>query len=675
MNGRIQTALVAAALVAAGCSSTPVSSRGGMSGSHDMAMTDKFIFLTSADTNDLRVLRLDVPNSPNRAFVQAPNPLEALMIPTIDRPTEIVTDDRWVGGQLAHGTYVFVSRAGGSEISVVGAAPEEFREVRRVVTAGAVTATTAVRLDDTTSRLYYATFDGTLSTLFSVDLPVSTASLRAMTAAQLTAATKIVVSLQTDAVAALLVVPPVAGRTLDKQPFCDTGNHCIVIASRRSGGTDGSTVMFDPVTLKTAKLNFPGPVRQLVTHGQPTLDALGTVGVPAGGRVFAILDEEKCGGASCGGIVAVDTLYADSASGGFPVSKANLPDGGVETMQALTIGDSLPVGLTIGVNTALLPTDGGPTVTQLLTPTGDGGAELRAYPALGVITAANGDVVFFDATTLLQIDGNDDVAHANGVRYFDSDGIEQQTYLTGIDAGTDSNNVATAISVADGVWRSQGIFTYWEGVLTDVPVVVSSSPTTHLSVPSGVASRFLVGDIVVFQMNSYALCADATVTEVGADFITIDAVPPGCTDVASFIVRSGPAKPFAIFRTQVPTYLGRAKAGDTFVWNNDGVYVRLSGYDPSKPALTMSFGFDTDVTVPERGSFWQFAVNNAYLPFALIIDSTVACIAQLPGKAIFDPVRARIYVLYPSGNGLVDLDPSLAQRGAVGSINNTYCYH
>ena len=147
-------------------------------------------------------------------------------------------------------------------------------------------------------------------------------------------------------------------------------------------------------------------------------------------------------------------------------------------------------------------------------------------------------------------------------------------------------------------------------------------------------------------------------------------------DVISFNVRAGPAAPFAIFRGQQPRYLGRAGAGDQFVWNEAVPYVRLSGYDPSKPALTMSFGLDTVDAGVGRGSLWQFFIASGYSPYSFIVDpNSVGCSTQLPGQVIVDNRRAHVYVLYPSSNSVIDVDPGLAQRVALGALQGTNCYH
>ena len=145
-------------LLLAACNQQVGYSRGGLSGAYSIALTGDslhgFVFITSADTNDLKVLRLEVLNSTQRSFVSAPNPLESLSIPTINRPTALTVDDFYdATGRLVHGEYVYVSRPGGAELSVVGALPSEFREVARLATPGPVITTAAVRLDPTTRRL------------------------------------------------------------------------------------------------------------------------------------------------------------------------------------------------------------------------------------------------------------------------------------------------------------------------------------------------------------------------------------------------------------------------------------------------------------------------------------------------------------------------------------------
>ena len=665
-------------LLLAACNQQVGYSRGGLSGAYSIALTGDslhgFVFITSADTNDLKVLRLEVLNSTQRSFVSAPNPLESLSIPTINRPTALTVDDFYdATGRLVHGEYVYVSRPGGAELSVVGALPSEFREVARLATPGPVITTAAVRLDPTTSRLYFASYDGARSTLYSIDLPADPNALRALTPAQLSALTRFVVSFGADSVAALLIVPVVPTRTTDGNAFCDTGNHCLVVATRRNSGAAGDALMLDPVSLRTARLAFPGPVRLLTTFGR-TLFTNGETeqtDLLAGQRIFAILDEEKCGGPGCGGVVSVDATTAVSSTGGFPISK----DFSGQAMLPLVFGESVVVGLSISASVALLPTtDGGlgTRATRLRTFNDNGTTSLTAYPALGVVTAANGQITFFDANTMQQIDGNSDVAKALNPVFYDNSGFALD-YITGVDAGTDAAFHAVNIKVGDGIWRSQTIYTTWEGVLSDT-LTPTEGPKTTVTLPTDVLARLTLGDVLIFQTATTA-CADAPIIAIGETTVSIAAVPPNCTEASAYYVRAGPSAPFTVRRSQLPTYLGRAKAGDEFVWDA-GVYVRLSGYSPTAPALAMGLGLDTNTKPPPRDSTWQFFINGGYSPYTFLIDpNAVGCVTQLPGQAIFDELRGRVFVLFPSGNSLVDIDPALAQRVTLGPLQNTFCYY
>lgn len=660
------------ALLSAACSQNTGFSRGSLSGAQDLAMTDDYAFVTSADTNDLRVLQLDVPNSTQRTYYKAPNPLESLSIPTINRPTALVVDDRWVNGRVAHGRYVYVSSAGAAALSVVGADPTEFREVARLVTPAPVTQTTAVTLDDDTSRVYFATYDGEQGRLFLLDLPKNPSVLRGYSALQLASLIKVVASFGRDSVAALLIVPPATGRTNDGTPFCDSGNHCVVVATRRAGGAEGETLMLDPVSLRTARLGFPGPVRYLATHGQTVRaldDGSEVPAVGAGQRVFAILDEEKCGSASCGGVMAVDAQTAVSATGGFPISI----DGKGLPMLPLSFSDSLPVGLAIAANATLQASVDGPKVTRLASLNDNGGEELRAYSALGVVTSANGQVTFFDADRLLQIDGNFDQARAQNAQFFDPNGFQAE-YITGLDAGMNSNQVITTIAVADGVWRSQLVKIYWEGEISDTAIAIDGAATT-LEVPSTIRARLELGDIVVFQ-NEERRCADAPIIALSETSLTLASVPTDCTRATSFLILAGPNAPFAIFKETLPRYLGRASPGEEFIWHQ-APSVRLSGFEFSQPALRMGFGLDTVAKPPARGSLWQFSISSGYAPYTFLIDLNVQCSMppRLPGHAVFDERRSRFYVVYPSSNSVIDIDPGNAQRVTVGTGQNTYCYH
>jgi hypothetical protein len=95
----VRRALVAALVLLCACSSRTAAPPARISGVNDIALVDNLLFITSTDRNELRALDLGEPefivNLVARDFVRAPNPLEPLSIPVLDRPVGIARDVRW----------------------------------------------------------------------------------------------------------------------------------------------------------------------------------------------------------------------------------------------------------------------------------------------------------------------------------------------------------------------------------------------------------------------------------------------------------------------------------------------------------------------------------------------------------------------------------------------------
>ncbi|MBS1150697.1 MAG: hypothetical protein H6Q89_2395, partial [Myxococcaceae bacterium] len=387
------------AALCAGCSQAPVAAAATLVGAHDMVLIDKLLFTTSTDRDELRVLDLAPPAAQlgSRQFVRAPNPLEALSIPVLNRPSALSRDTRYVNftnlngetvmGKEVGGPWVYATRAGGSEISVVGggpaADPTQLVEVRRIPTSAPVTASAGASISTTLSRLYFATFDGTSATLQSLDLPATVPTLKAITPAELTRQVRVFPPFVGEVIVDLVVIPGVAGRGICEDP----ARICVVFATRAMQGAAGRVVLMDPESFAVRELHFPGPIRFLAVHAAATLST-GEY-LPAGKRVFGLLDEERCGGPECGGVIAVDTFTGEVA-----LDVTGLP------MLPISTGNSLATGLAVvSRGELLLPpsliTDGGaivPTVVDL--------------SAVGVITTSNGAFIFFDANGLTPFDLN-----------------------------------------------------------------------------------------------------------------------------------------------------------------------------------------------------------------------------------------------------------------------------
>ncbi|MCA3011466.1 MAG: hypothetical protein INH41_03605, partial [Myxococcaceae bacterium] len=174
------------ALLLSACQSMTGGNAGRVVGANDVVLVDRlsglaldapamdvsralnrYLFVTSTDTNELRVLDLAGESvcGASRCYVPGPNPLETLSIPVLDRPTSLVLDERYEDGVRRKGALLYATRPGGPEVSIVGVAPDELREVRRVSFPAPVTALAALMVDLETSRLFVATFDGETATV------------------------------------------------------------------------------------------------------------------------------------------------------------------------------------------------------------------------------------------------------------------------------------------------------------------------------------------------------------------------------------------------------------------------------------------------------------------------------------------------------------------------------
>jgi hypothetical protein len=175
----VKTRLLLAFLLSlVGCAQSGVPPATQLSGTNSVVVVNTLVFVTSTNSNELRVLNL-IPTKPGlpRDFVRAPNPIRPLSVPTIPSPVEMTAPTRYGPlGQPLDGDWVFARSAGGSAISVVGAmnCPQQLRQLGAleprpdsVVTALA----SRLSLDDTQATLYLTTFDGQQSTLWEADFP------------------------------------------------------------------------------------------------------------------------------------------------------------------------------------------------------------------------------------------------------------------------------------------------------------------------------------------------------------------------------------------------------------------------------------------------------------------------------------------------------------------------
>ena len=665
---------ILAALVFTACTQGTTSSPNGFIGANDMVLVDlldggalvgegnvgvnRFLFVTSTNTNELRVLDLRVPtaNGITRAGLNAPNPLETLSIPVLDRPTSLSLDTRYVGGVRRKGSLLYVTRQGGAEVSIVGVEPSELREVRRVPMPAPVTALANLMPDAVTSRLWVATFDGTNAAVLELTMPGAASELRKKTTASLVSSLTPRLQIRGASIVAMRAMPGLAGRMLAGRPFCaDPSKPCLAVSTRGAAGAEGSTSLVDLSTLETAPLQFPGPVRVLSTSDgrlEGTGADEGAMAPPPGAVVYGVLDEEACGSFRCGGVAAVDTRGAAGVDG-FGVLRAD----GVPT-QPLRWNDGLVRGLSFVA--------GGQV--RLATAT-DGG--LGAFPVLGLMTMSNGDIIFFDALTMSLLDQDTTAASLGPGRFSGS----TTTWLEGptISSGT-AESAQLLAAVKDGAFRAQTITVTWQGELTPAPgLTMPPGLSTSFSAPS-IAERLAAGDLITFSGQG---CTTASVTAVtGA---TVQFAPATTCAATNAVIRAGPSAPYVISGS-VDGFLGRASSGSEFR-STTAPFVRIPGVEVSAPGLVIPFGTAADTQPPATGVSWSFELVSGLAPLVSVIDPglftvTTTCPAQLqlPGAAVFEPVQGRVFIAYPSANVVSEFDPLKVIRGGIGPNQGVSCY-
>jgi hypothetical protein len=674
------------------CSSATSANLGRVVGANDIVLVDRilgdgsrppdslnrYLFVTSTDTNELRVLDLRCPannatNPSARCYASAPNPLETLSIPVLERPTSLALDERYVDGVRTKGSLLYATRPGGTEVSIVGVSDDEFREVRRLPIPAPVTALTALMADAQTSRLWVATFDGRLAVVWEVTMPSTPAALRRLPTVELAARAVSRFQLRDESIVALLAIPGLVGRAANGRPFCaDPTEVCLVLSSRRLAGADGTTLMVDLKTLETVPLKFPGPVRQLATSdqtpaGTPLGDQQRAIQPPPGALVFGLLDEEACGDIRCSGISAVDTR--GPASGVFSVVRSE----GVETIP-LRWNSGLIVGM------SLAPSVRAPSLVSGVL------SNAEPIPLLGVATTSTGEVFFFDAVRQQMLLQAEVFPYTFSGRFepglaLPDGGPQTSTYVGGpvlVDGGIPvasggGFDVNFDVTLRPGGVRSQQVAVVWQGELTPAGGVMAGDVST-LVVDASRATAIQPGDSVTFTQCS----SPGRVERVVGGLVFVSGAT-GCSGTGRAVVAAGAQAPWVVVGS-VDGLMGRAAPGGRLEYAAPPA-LRVPGVNPTGPQMVIPFAPLSDIGPPQRDWLWTFAIESGLAPLVSQVDPSSfafsgACPSQLnlPGAVVIDASRERVFAAYPSSNVVVEMDPLRINRGALGPNNGVLCH-
>lgn len=647
----------------------------GLQGAYDLALVNDLLFVTSTANDELRVLTLDADVN-KRGFVRAPNPIEPLSIPVLTRPQALARDIRYVGGDEQPGPYVYARSNGSSIISVVASSRDVLREVLQLDTqqltasqtdpllrsSGPVTAFAALApdpaVDASPSTLYYATQESTGPRLWRVRLNPDPQVL--LSGGQTVVVERLPISLEADvAVSSLLVLPSSSGAEM------------IALSTRRDvsptlGPAKSYKVNLDTQALQ--ELDFGGSqVLQLATHPRvPGADGAADV-VAAGQRIFGVLDASNCTqkrGCPLG------VLAVESDTG----KVANDPSG--QPMLPISYGIGLPTGLSLSTNTTLLR-QGGETRDATV-------------PLLGIVPLSNGVILFFDAQNLVPLNV---AAWAT-----DADGNELPYTATSSVSLTDvqgnSTDASADIAVEGLTYGVTPDSTYqltMEAVLPALDGVERNADTGAFEVPYTVAAdgpAVRPGDVIVLQpagTNLQPCATDVTVASLqpGSSADTRILVPAGelptaCADFPRFQVRASGSQPLVLVGPS-GSYIRRMGRGDLFTETPGAYFAHPPGYLGQATGSVVSLRYLRDLsdasTRPARDSVYSVTLASHYSPYDIAVDTAnVASLTafRLPGAV----VKARVggdqgsdyaYIIYPSANGVLQVDLSNIASGVANS--------
>jgi hypothetical protein len=680
-----------------GCSDTQTqTSAAGLSGAYDLAIVGNYVFVTSSDRNELRVLDLE---ADPRRFVPAPNPLEPLSIPVLERPTYLTRDVDYpqsgdTAGQEVTGPYVYARSDGSQAISVVAASPDYFKELVQLKNLGFVTAFAARGPGSgfAQSILYYATQEGADASLYRQELPSPEALARgdavpAREELRMPGSTEL--DLTGETVAALLVLPSQSA-----------GQEMIVVATRGTRGAPGRTFRLDLTARNNPTLvpyNFGAPVRLLATHpvvpetlygdikdnqkpveqdsdevekacgidtymapvdpNNPTGPQTKYVAQPqrrklrAGEYVFGVLDESSCAGATtCSGVLAVD-----STTGMVPLDATGFP------MIPIRAGQGLATGLTLvqGAN--------------LNTYCVEGKVEQLPRPLVGVVPSSDGTISLFDAVKLRPFDFNTSGPTVPNRSVVDALG-QNKTLLQ-------SPESYISVELRNGAAQSDTYRMVYQGPLPSPRRRTFSKETQctggvcTFEVGSAEEARFVLsGDFIVLEGEGERCELEVTKDEsVPTQVKLMTGVPTGdCATRTRFSLRAGnPAAPFAVY-SDSRGFEGRVAKGVPLVLTGDYL-THPAGFTNEQPAFRARITL-TDVATPaERGDQYIASVLGGVQSYAFAPDtgslSAGLSSYRLPGPVSHTRVGGATlaYIAYPSADGILQVSLSSVTNNGVQS--------
>ena len=687
--------LLASAGLSGACSDSEVRTGiAGLSGTYDIVLSNNLVFVTSSDEDNLRVLDL---GAEPRDFIPAPNPLQALAIPVLERPDALTRDVGYVNGAEVSGPYVYARSSGSSLISVVAAERTRLVQVGNApLDTGALVTAFAARApaaEGAPSVLYYALqtppagasgFPCTSGVVMRQELP----GPDALAAGERPRATPVFCLNPRESASALLVMPQagqlvLATRSTTNRPP-ELPGRTVLISEPATGGLASITV--------DLSAGFGGsPVRRLATHPQVTRvqDNPDTPGnetevLTAGRFIYGVRDETACGaGPACSGVLAVE-----SATGAVATDLSGAP--------MLPIGvPGLPTGL------ALVPE------AQIRVRLSDGTDLPAIVPLLGILPSSTGTITFFSASDRRVFDLDPASASATVELRNVGEGaadrglgdlrtvvnVEQVVEYVNPTAPSRTATRRTLFegSVISSTYRIiyQGIFPTLAGLARDL-----AAPTLfEVAQPADPRRQVAVGDFIRLESDNDVCGTDLVVTAVQpatagrVRLETATAIPDVCAGLPRFSVLAGGEQPFLLINAAgellardiagatagyaIPTsyffhptnLLGQVEVDD--VPNVGEPPWLVPAYPATPPDILIRVATPSVASRLVRGDRFVVALSSGVRTYTFGVNTESAgaglTFYTLPGPVVAAPGSDLAYIAYPSADGILQVNMRLVE--------------
>jgi hypothetical protein len=648
-------------LGALSCNSTPPTTILSVNDPQALAFTNNELFISSTNTDELRVLELTV-DLDTREPTDAPNPIYPLSIPVVTRPVVLETDTDGVNP----GKYIFVLSAVEQRLGIVDAINKV--EVQEVSLPGVPLSMSARTLPGPNggARVFIGLSNGTQGSIVVVTVP----PLSQFPVPGLGIDPSIPpITLANTAPAGLTISPDGSTMAIGDRLADETNAD----PTQRRGGlieiplTENSSGL--PVAGTPKRIFVGGPVGK-VAYNPASADLSGAL-IPAGTILYALIEGSGCAnGHRCGGIQMVVNGQVPEGAPGQPVLPVFI--------------DGVPTDFAVAG--ATFNADGSFQLPLLNLPPSAGFGGPTNVPLLLGVPSTNGLIYFVDGLQGRIFDTDENGPSFSPVEHFNPDGTILFVQDGGLPDGglTDGGGILIVppdggdntgpldITLSEGSIDGQEVLILYQGPL---PGLIGRPGTLTLNGATGtltdLASDFSSLGVLVQDQVRFEGCdldgGTARVLDIGPDpannltvgQLSLDTSTLACPPAGNvtYSVSAGVNEPYTVAGSTDGLF-GRVDHDESFA-SKPAYFYRPPGYDPTKPGLAFRMGSGD----PRPGAGWFFDTGSGINP----MTSPGGTTAILPGPIVWAPNLRKFYVGYPGStvtSQVSEVDPALVVQGS-----------